>query len=212
MGTIIMKGYAEKKFEPEIMEFEIEFTKESEDATHAMDYVERQCENFLSELEKVGIEPEQVIVDDEGVSSYRFDSDNQKSASRKIRFKLNVDSKERSYICHLIKKMEKDICYDISYELEDTQSIMKELIEEAVANSREKAELAVGALGKRIVGVKSINTDEYQSRNLAKSVTLDILNEAIPEDFISDTPLADRAALPKITKNHEIKIEWIMED
>ena len=109
MGTIVMKGEAEKEFPAEIMEFRIKFSKDSKDMVHAIDSVRQQCENFMTELETIGIDPEQVTIDDDGVSNASYDSEEIKRASKTITFKTRVDSKISSYVCHLVKKAEKDM-------------------------------------------------------------------------------------------------------
>ena len=63
-----------------------------------------------------------------------------------------------------------------------------------------------------MVGIESVNDDMYMQRTISKALAVDKSNPKIPEAFESDTPLTDRAALPTISMNEEIKISWLMGD
>ena len=58
MGNLVTKGRATKEFEAEKMILTVMFQKTGDEAGYILDSVQQQCEEFLIELNKIKIAPE----------------------------------------------------------------------------------------------------------------------------------------------------------
>lgn len=211
MSNLVTKGRAIREYEAENMTLKITFRKEGDDTAYILGGVQKQCENFLAELEKINIPPESVRLEDGGISKQRYDSEN-KYAERELIIKTPIDVRLCTYLFSVIKKYNEEIKYSISYGVNDKDQLKDKMIELAVEDSRRQAEVIATSLGKKVIGVNSVNDQERGYRNLAKSISVDDINPEIPDSFNSDTPLADRAALPTVNFEEEIVICWNMSE
>lgn len=165
---------------------------------------------ILLDLKQIGIQPEQIILEDQGIDKGYGKEEN--TAERDIIIKTKINVKLCTYVCSLIKKYSGEIRYEIKYKLEDEQEKNQELLKRAIDDSRRQADIIAGSLGKSVIGVESVNDQEYMHRSLAKSITIGDINPEIPDIFNSDTPLSDKAALPTVYLEQEITISWLMGD
>lgn len=210
MGKLVTKGFVEKEYEAEIMELRVSFQKTGSSSQYILAGVQNLCESFLKELLYIGIEPEKVRMIDEGISE-DYNSENLR-AKRSIVIETDINIELCTCLFSIIKKYESVIIYKMSYKLKDDAEKDKELLQEAVDDSRKQAEIIALSLGKTVVGVLSVNDEKYLRRNMAKSITVDDVTPVIPTMFISDTPLSDRTALPTIKKSEDIEIAWEMSE
>ena len=210
MGRLVTKGKCGKSYEAEIMVITVKFLKKGFDNKMILDGVQQLCERFLLDLKQIGIQPEQVILEDQGIKKEYGKEEN--TAERDVIIKTKINVKFCTYVCSLIKKYTGEIIYEITYKLEDEQDKNQELLKLAVDDSRRQADIIAVSLGKSVIGVESVNDQEYMHRSLAKSITVDDINPEIPDIFNSDTPLSDKAALPTVYLEQEITIAWIMGD
>ena len=211
MGNLVTKGRVHREYEAENMTLNISFQKEGDDVAYILGEVQKQCEEFLAELEKINIPPENVRLEDGGIRNQRYDSEN-KCAERVLIIKTKIDVRLCTYIFSVIKKYNEEIKYSISYGVNNKDQISDKLIELAVEDSRRQADVIAASLGKTVIGVNSVNDQERGYRNLAKSIRVDDINPKIPDSFNSDTPLADRAALPTVSFEEEIEVCWNMSE
>ena len=219
MGKLVTKGKARREYDAERMELTVKFVKSGDDARYVLSSVQEQCEQFLRALSEIGIGPEYVRLKDAGMSE-NYREEFPIKATREISLEASMDKEFYSYLCDLIKKSEKKIQYSVSYNLEEKEDRNRELLREAVEDARRQADIIAESLGCRVVGVDSINDQDYISRrNLAKSV--EVSEHEFDEllcvferrrDRKSDTPLADRTAVPMIALSEEIVIAWKMEE
>ena len=97
--------------------------------------------------------------------------------------------------------------FDVNFYISEKTNINRELLEDAVNNSRIKAEVLANAVGKKIVGVDEINNLSYGHRNYAKSITID---DVLPE-FLTENSLIDELTLPEKEKSEEVEVVWLLE-
>ena len=212
MGNLVTKGRVIREYEAEIMTLSITFYKDGADGGYILNGVQKQCEDFLAELEKINIPPENVRLEDGGIDRRRYDSEEIR-AERKIIIKTKINIRLCTYIFSVIKKYSEAMRYSIHYSVDNKEQLSSQLLELAVEDSRRQADVIAKSLGKTVIGINSVNDKEYRIRNLAKSVCADDdINPEIPEAFKSDTPLADRASLPTVTLEEEIEICWNMSE
>lgn len=209
MGRLVTKGTCVKEYEAEIMEITITFHKEGFDSKMILESVQQQCERFMLDLTEIGIKPEQVQIEDEGITKKYGESGN--VAERYITIRSKIDVRLGTYICSLIKKYSGEIRYRIQYDLDENADRIQELLKHAVEDSRRQADIIAGSLGKRVIDVESVNDPEYLQKVYYKRGSDDIEPE-IPDFFNSDTPLSDRAALPTVELEKEVTVAWIMGD
>lgn len=209
MGNLVTKGKAERDFEAEKMILTVIFQKSGDEVSYILGSVQQQCEDFLKELDNIGIPPESIKLIDCGLDKH-YNSE-KPQAKRKIVITTKIDILLCTYIFSLIKKYGNEIKYDIHFDLYNKEELSIQLIKLAVEDSRRQADIIAKSLGQSIIGVNSVNDQKYLRRECVKNIAVESdVNPKIPASFRSDTPLSDRAALPTVKLYEEIEICWNM--
>lgn len=86
MGNLVTKGRATKEFEAEKMILTVIFQKTGDEAGYILDSVQQQCEEFLMELDKIKIAPENIELVDGGLDEHY--SSEKPRAERKLLLQL----------------------------------------------------------------------------------------------------------------------------
>ncbi len=211
MGNLVTKGRASNEYDAEIMKLTVIFQKKGQDAGYVLKSAKEQCESFLSELNNINVPPEKIQLIDGGVlKKYGHE---ETTAEKRLIVETRIDIELCTYIFSLIEKCKDEIQYDISFDLLEKEIKSNELLKLAVEDSRRQANIIAASLGKSVIGVNSVNDQKYNQRSLAKSLTIeDAIKAKIPDAFKSDTPLSDRAALPKVLMSEDIEITWNMSE
>lgn len=207
MGLLVVKGKGKKEYTAEIMKVKLTFRRKGVNLKRVLNMVINECEEFLNELDKIGIAPESIqIVEDDASNTYRDDA---YEAVRKIEILTKVDKKLYSYIISLIRNSENPIGYSVDFYLDNLEEKAEELLKLAINDSRRQAEIIAESLGEKIWYAKSVNENHY-SRNNESFDFSNMGDIGIPMDYESSTPFSDRLEIPTIEKSEEISIEWTM--
>ena len=182
----------------DLITLEIEFYKDGNTANAAMDTVLTQCESFLSYLNSHGVPIHQISMSHDEVERH-YDEDNAEyyyTASRKIVIRMSFDMPFINMILDHIRQQDYDIAIESTYELSNEREIHDELIKQAVANSKHRAEAIAATVGKKIIGIKSVSMNTYSedsvrycdmlapdSLNFEKPKSLDLSNQLVHSLF-----------------------------
>lgn len=213
MGTIIVKGNAKKSVTADSMCLSITIRSKENTTARALEKVRNECESLLELLNNEGLDLSKVIIENDSVEERsRYDSKDVFMVGKKhLEINLKADVKAANAIMGIIEKCNYDIEANVRYSVEDTSAVYKELIKDAVLDSKAKAETIAEALGEEVVGAKEISNDAYSNRRHITDAydRLDIPCFLTREK--SETPLTDTLGLPEREYSEEVVVEWITE-
>lgn len=212
MGEMNVKGYAEKKIECDIVEYTLSFHADGRTAAAALGAVNDELERFLTLIEEKGVKPDLFRIE-ENHTKKRYCSENDPlkfEAVRKVSLTLPLDSAAVNWLLHFLS--------DNGFKAESKESYIcstlneqhKELMQLAVGDSKTKAELLAQSLGKKIIGIKKIDTelnDVPDKNNFEEDEERSVHKLGAPKDY-----KAERLKLPERTEYEEVEITWLIED
>ena len=193
----------------DLITLEIEFYKDGNTANAAMDTVLTQCESFLSYLNSHSVPIHQISMSHDEVERH-YDEDNAEyyyTASRKIVIRMSFDMPFINMILDHIRQQDYDIAIESTYELSNEREIHDELIKQAVANSKHRAEAIAATVGKKIIGIKSVSMNTYSEDSVRYCDMLapDSLNFEKPKSL----DLSNQLAANSTTESESVDVEWI---
>ena len=167
MGKLSITGKAAREFAYDQMELTVSFRVHERTVAIALKKVLAQCEDFLTVLKNDGIDTKDIRIDENSLTQ-RFYSDGfQAEATRDLTIRVPFDMKFANYVQSLIEEQAYDADFEVEYYLSNESALRKGLIKEALADSREKAELIAEAMAQKIIGVKSMEIeDDYHDDGL----------------------------------------------
>lgn len=207
MGTMKVRGEATYDFAVDQFTISFKIKASLQSSGEAIETGKKRTELFLHTMqEELGLFPDDFTMGDfsvrNGYSSSKY------TYEKLIKLKIVANLKIVEKIAVLMETMS-DIEYDVEFEISDEPEKEQIVLQSAINDSKNKAEMIATSLGKKIIGIEDINYEyttgernyDYRGeRNLAKSVVIDDVN-----DFASQ--------LKNPTKNirKAINIIWIME-
>ena len=204
MGKLSVKGSAEMEFVVDVFRISITIRASASSSGEVIISGKKKTEQFLTIMrEKLGIEPNCFKLKSDSVNE-DYHNKNTYTYEKSLSFEIQADLSLLSRITSTLGELS-DVEYNVSFDLSDEISKEKQVIDAAVNNSREKAELIVASLGKTVQGVDEVNFENPYScnikyRSLAKSVCVD------------DSPsLETMLKNPTQTISKSIYIDWIIE-
>lgn len=202
MSKLSVKGIAEMDFTVDLFKVTIIIRATAPSTGEVIQSGKKKTEQFLAIMkDKLGIEPSCFKLEADSVKE-EYNNKNNYSYTKKLSLEINADLAALSRITSLLGELN-NVEYDVDFDFSDEDEKVKQVIDAAISNSREKAELIASSLGKTIQGVDEISFDTPYSgkyRSLAKSVCV--------EDYPDlETMLKNPTKI--ITKS--IYIDWIIE-
>ena len=203
-NTIYAKGKVSKLIETDRMEIELNFETRDLSRSKSIENVMNQCEAFLAFAKELGMELKQMELSDDRIEINGYRDTKEVRVSRTIKLDSKVDINLVNTIETQIQKNHWDVNLNINYYISNEEEYRKELLKEAVMNSRLRAESIADAAGKKIAGLKSVDADGRYS--LAKSVTLGDCELEYPSILLSGELSVNRKMLEE-----NIDTWWYME-
>jgi uncharacterized protein YggE len=198
MGKLNVKGSAEMEFAVDIFGIAIKIHSKATSSGEVILSGKKKTEQFLRLMnDELNIEPSSFQLKSDYVSSdheyYNY--------TKEIKLLINSDLSVLSRITTLLEELS-DVTYDVDFYFSDEISKEKQVINDAINNSREKAEIIASSLGKKIIGVDEVNYELPSGvrRNLAKSICV--------EDYPN---LESMLKNPTKTIAKSVYINWIIE-
>lgn len=210
MGEMTVKGYAERRVERDVVEVILKFIGEGTTIPEAVQKSSDELEKFLRIFEENGIDSGVFKIIDNSTSK-KYRSENKKmpyESKRAISIKMPMNSANVDSMMQYISN------YQINVEILDTYQysrkieLHKELLKEAVDDSRAKAEMIASCAGQRIKGIKSVNADFSSSD---KHMVFDDLSDCFDIAPCS-VSRARKLSAPIIKETEEVEVVWLIED
>lgn len=207
MGTIKVKGYAERKVEADSVCFTITFLSKDIKASSAAEEVKKQCEVFLKEINASGIPAKQIHLEEDDISNVSDYNDGGKLmiAKRILSFNTVFDAAFNNRILKIISENDINAYLDTESYISNKKEIHEELLKEAVKDSRRKAELIAMANDQKVKYIDSVEDDRYMDEDDDSPSFLNMISPA------GESLLSDELRGKELTETEEIYIKWVIE-
>ncbi len=159
MGTIRTTGKALKEVEYDKVKITMSFNTRDRRSKDAIRKVIEECELFLCELKKIGVDTSSIRGGRNNVSrnNSSYNSDKGTDAVRTISWESDYDLKLIDAVMKLSEKGSYDIDISIDPRYSKKSDLCKELMKEAVIDARAVADSLAGALGAKVKCPAKIN-------------------------------------------------------
>lgn len=202
MSKLSVQGTAEMEFVVDVFSVTITIHATAASSGEAIISGKKKTEQFLCLMrDKLGIAPENFRLESDSVRE-NYSGNHSYLYTKVVSIDIIADLSVLYKMTSLLGELS-NVSYNVDFDLSNQPEKEKQVIEAAISNSREKAEIIACSLGKTIQGVDTVNLEYAASgayRNLAKSVCVD----ACPD---LETMLKN--PIKVITKS--ISIDWIVE-
>lgn len=207
MGKLTVRGSAERELSYNEVELSLTFHCHAETTSLVLHDITEQCERFLERIKAAGVNMKDIRVGDHSIDQSYNHKKTSVYANREIKMRLKFDMAFINEIMNLIKEQDFAIEFDCDYHLTNKKEIHDELLKEALADSRKKAEFMADAIGQKVVGIDSIDYSGY-CEDFAISCKYAAGGLALPDR----TPLlSDQLEAPFTTENESVTVSWLIE-
>ena len=120
-----------------------------------------QNEKFLELITEAGVNMKDIHIGNNSIEQDYDDDEMYVEVTRGMKIRLHFDMPFVNSLMSMISEQDFSVDLDCKYQLTNRQEIHMELMKEALADSRSKAEIIAGVTGQKIVGIDSIQHDRY---------------------------------------------------
>ena len=209
MGKLMITGKAEREVYYDVVELTVTFYNDDKDSSNAIDTVIRQSEKFLSIIASNGADISKIRMDDDSLErSSRYDDKKRSSARRSFCLRYAFDMKFINSISQMIRDENFNAEIDYDYLLSNKEEIHKELLKEALEDSRKKAEMIAETVGEKITGI-----DEMKHESIATNIKYREFERGLSymERYESESSYSDELSSPVATETETVNVTWIIE-
>ena len=206
MAKLRVRGRSEREFSADICKVCLTVQETKKTSSKASISVSSQIEELLEKLLKIGIEPNEVELSSDSLQECsRYDSEEEQYKSvRSLSFSVPADVKIVNRIRDVVEDGFDNVSMNTEYLLSDEKKHQKEVLMQAVQDSRLMAEAIAEADGKHIKGIKAadLNGDDWE----------DLYEANEPSKIVrykKAESLSDRLKPEKIMLSAEVNVVWI---
>ncbi len=212
MAKINVNGSAEHEYQADRCEVTLSIQTRKDTSDKASNSVSKLVESILKRLGQLGIKPDdiRVILDNIRERSIYDSDDTSYGSERSICFCIPAEVKAVNLIREIIEDGFEDVALNTKYYLSNEKEAMRQLLKEAVEDSRARADVFAHAAGKEIAG---IHTADVGSGGWDKKDWDELEDERKPGflmDAASKYELSDRMKPGMIRLKADVSIIWIM--
>lgn len=204
MGKLSIRGTAEREVSYDSVEISVEFCVRSKTTKESLNSVMEQCERCLELLTKAGMDIKHISINDDSVEQVYEDGEIYIRAARKIDLHFAFDMVFANYLLDLIKSQNFDVAIQSNYQLRDTKELHEELLKEALADSRRKAEFIAESMGQKVIGIETVNYKTYFNEHCR------LAERSISCLAGGGLPFSDQIGAPTTTEEESIDVEWLI--
>lgn len=214
MGKIKIEGKAEKYFKTDMIEMTIIFKKSDVLKADAINNLLAECEAFLSKLKNAGFNMENVTIESENSKYHLLKELKHYDVEKRIVLKFRADLKLSNTLIKLLQLEDYEAEYTLSFLFADKAELQKQLLLEAIENSKNKADMIASSMNMKIIGIEEIKSP-YGYRSLAKSICVESFDDKL-EDLLSghstiDTSTSDMLNTPQKELSETVEVIWLTE-
>lgn len=219
MGTIRTTGKALREVEYDKMTITMTFNTRDRRSKDAIRKVIEECDLFLGELKKVGVDTSMIRGGRNNVSrnNSSYNSDKGTDAVRTIRWESDYDLKMIDAVMKLSEKGSYDIDISIDPRYSKKSDLCKELMKEAVLDAKAVADSLAESLGTKVKCPAKINAsgdyDYITDEEYMDDHRSGVVNGIDLMDYGAGLGgLYSELKKPTTTHAESITIEWELED
>lgn len=207
MAEITVVGNAQREVKCDTACYEFTLRKIGKSISEATRLVDEETEKFLIAAEKNGVQPNAFVMGTITTGNTYYDEDeNQCKVSRTITLIASVDPKISNAVLQMITNEGLDVRVEEEHYVKDLGNIHKELLKEAIADSKRNADLIADSAGKAVLGISRIDVSDY---------SWDMQRCAVPaygaQPVKSAPRLSDALQIPFVIEKETVKVVWNME-
>ena len=193
---------AQKEFKADVMSVDISISTDGETSVSAITKGKRETEKLLRLLVDLGLELSKVSMKNDSVSKpSRYDDDKYYHFEKEISFTSSADLALLESISDGLIKNEINATYDETFYLSNIESAKKDVLQDALLDSKKKAEIIAETLGQKVVGIESAKCDEYEEEHFKESVHF-------LREMLSGSSLATMISPDTISVDKSIDVTW----
>ena len=206
MGKIMVIGNAERDYAPDRCTLNLEIKATGDTAGKASLTSSEECEKLLSKLVALGIKPEDVeIYRDQIERDYRSKGsvyDSQKFLRIDIPASMSLVNSVRQ----VIESGFKGVSFSANYSISNEADLNRQLLKEAIADSKRQAEFLAESMGIRVTGIDTANLSGIEDiYDLTEEP-----NEVRMYGGLGGRALSDQLKPEKVNLSAHVKIVWLV--
>lgn len=202
MGTIQITGKAARKVECDLLEYTLIFTRTKGSVSLAIEAVEKDMEITLEALKNFGVAIEHIHVEKDSVDEGYSQKDTAVfECERKVRFRVKANNAFTNRVMDILKNKQISALVDTNYYYSEEQKLRKELLKEALLDSKSKAELLAGANQQTVMGIEKIE----ESGRYENPVDFMCIGQ---EKYTERKSLSDQLGTKELNIEAEILVTW----
>lgn len=202
MGTIQITRKAARKVECDVLEYTLTFTRTKSSVSLAIEAVEKDMEKTLEALKNFGVAIEHIHVEKDSVDEGYSQKDTAVfECERKVRFKIKANNAFTNRLMDILKNNQISALVDTNYYYSEEQKLRKELLKEALLDSKSKAELLAGANQQTVMGIEKIE----ESGRYENAVDFMCIGQ---EKYTERKSLSDQLGTKELNIEAEILVTW----
>ena len=209
MGKITVVGCAKKEVTYDLVTITLTFKAKEKTSARASEEVIKKSEAFLKQLSAKGIPLENISLKEDRVEKSYYDrNEDWVSAKRGISITTQFSMDFMNFIMELIKKQSGEIEYHTEYSLSNHNQIHTALLQEAIQDSKKKAEGIAESLGQSVAGLKTAST--LHSGVAEEFLNCMQLNDCEEDDFCEQEYVSDALKAPTTIEVETVEAVWII--
>lgn len=203
MSVIELTSKAEREVPADMMEITVVFKASGTSSDKVSKCVMDDAERFLSKINDLGIEPDQVSLKADELVDYSYRDDKEINARRELQITtpLNVGLSNR--LREILHEGGYSFLFSVEQELSNRAEIRAELLKEALLNSRKMAEDLAASMNMRVDSIESVE-EESESLGLHCERERGISNMNVNSSYSR----SDKMGAQFIKENARINVKW----
>ena len=208
MGKLMIKGEAKRRVEADMETITIRFQSREGTSANAAERVISDSEEFLEIIKELGVDLSSIQLANDGIDQDSYNDDIEVTATRELMIEIGYDIRFNNDILDIIQKNNMNVDLEVVHDISNRSALHEELIQEAVADSRKKAELIASATGQKIIGIDEVHLGErYVESRMDWMCQEKERSISRPRAAM----LSDQLKAPVVTESETVNVTWIIE-
>lgn len=209
MNTIKIKGYASRKVNANMIRYKITFVAKDIRPSKASERVTNHSEAFLRDMKEVGFDVSKFHMEkDEITKQYK---DEGKYVIRTFSFEIPFDPKVNNLIYAIVRKEDLNVETETEFFLSDRNQIRDELLQEALLDSKKKAEMIAAANNQKVLYAELISDNKYDADYDKDFDDVKYRVGDVCGIMFDDNSLSAELSAKQIEEHAELYVTWVVE-
>ncbi|MEE0265105.1 MAG: SIMPL domain-containing protein [Acutalibacteraceae bacterium] len=207
MGKLSIVGKAEREFSYNAVEITVNFIVREKTTAEAVNKMMEQNEKLLEAITEAGVNMKDIHISDNSIDQDYDDDEMYVEVTRGMKIRLQFDMHFINSLMSMISEQDLSVDLDCKYQLTNREEIHMELMKEALADSKKKAEVIASVTGQKIVGIDSIDKD----RHICMDWMYCEQERPLRLTLYPESRLSNKLQSPITTESESISVVWLIE-